>query len=57
MSARARIIEIYERIEAENGGPALANLKACAEQTARELGIDYEDVRDALMDENGGLFG
>lgn len=45
------IVALYAKREAEAGGVAKADLKAVAEAVADELGVTYQRVRDALLDE------
>lgn len=49
MTTSREIVTTYERLEVEAGGIAKADPKAIAEATAAELGVPYEDVREALM--------
>lgn len=49
----AQIIETYERIEAERGGAREADAKAVLVETARQLGLAYEEVRDVILSDWG----
>ncbi|WP_298623888.1 MULTISPECIES: hypothetical protein [Pseudomonadota] len=51
--SHAEIMETFGRLEREAGGVALADTKAVAQQTADALGITYEAVRAALLDDIG----
>lgn len=45
-----KIVETFERIEGEGGGYAFAQAKHVLELTAKELGIDIEKARSAMID-------
>jgi hypothetical protein len=47
---RKKIVETFDRIEAEGGGYAFAQAKHVLELTAKELGIDIEEARSAMID-------
>lgn len=53
MSTPREIVALYDKLEAEAGGVAKADLKAVARQVAAELGLTYETVRDTLLNEWG----
>jgi hypothetical protein len=44
-----KIVETFERIEEEGGGYAFAQAKHVLELTAKELGIDIEEARSAMI--------
>lgn len=48
---RAEIVEAFERRERAAGGWHKADQKAVLRETAEELGISYEDAREAMLDE------
>jgi hypothetical protein len=43
------IVALYNRLEAEAGGVAKADIKAVCRAAAEQLGLTYEDVREALL--------
>ena len=45
------IVALYQKREAEAGGIPVADPKRVAEGVAYELGLPYEAVRDALLNE------
>lgn len=50
MTDRQKIIDTYDRLEAEAGGIANCVPLHVAQATAAELGIDLEEVRSVLLD-------
>lgn len=47
----AIIIATYQRIEAERGGIAEAEVTDCVAATAKECGVTYEEVRAILSEQ------
>ena len=48
-----QIVSAYAESERSRGGPKLADAKECLRATAHKLGVSYERVRDAVLNEWG----
>lgn len=51
MSTPREIVATFNRLEAEAGGYAKSDAAEVLRRTADELGISYEEAREAMLDE------